>query len=90
LQPLTFGIGDLKLRDLAKLWLSKLIMTKSNFKKSITVCRHHNYVSEKRYQNNSTKFFLFGPLAIKTFGYANYCRKMLVVETVDDFLVSFI
>jgi len=28
-----FDFGDLKLRDLAKLWFFKLIMTKSNFKK---------------------------------------------------------
>jgi len=27
----TFDFGDLKLRDLAKLWFFKLIMTKSNF-----------------------------------------------------------
>jgi len=26
-----FDFGDLKLRDLAKLWFFKLIMTKSNF-----------------------------------------------------------
>jgi len=31
--PLTFDIGDLKLRDFAKMWFFKLIMTKSNFKK---------------------------------------------------------
>jgi len=31
--PLTFNIGDLKFRDLAKLCFFKLIMTKSNFKK---------------------------------------------------------
>jgi len=31
--PLTFDDGDLKLRDLAKLWFFKLIMTKSKFKK---------------------------------------------------------
>jgi len=30
--PLIFDIGDLKLRDLAKLWFFKLIMTKSNLK----------------------------------------------------------
>jgi len=32
-RPLTFNNGDLKLRDLAKLWIFKLIMKKSNFKK---------------------------------------------------------
>jgi len=31
--PLTADFGDLKLRDLLKLWLFKLIMTKSNFQK---------------------------------------------------------
>jgi len=29
------NIRDLKLRDLAKLWIFKLIMKKSNFKKSV-------------------------------------------------------
>jgi len=29
---LTFNIGDLKFRDLAKCWFLKLIMTKSSFK----------------------------------------------------------
>jgi len=33
--PLTFYFGDLKLRDLVKLWFFKLIMTKSNIKKSV-------------------------------------------------------
>jgi len=32
-RPLTFNIGDLKLRDVAKLWIFKLIIKKSNFKK---------------------------------------------------------
>jgi len=32
--PLTFNIGNLKLRDLAKLWIFKLIMEKLNFKKN--------------------------------------------------------
>jgi len=32
-RPLTIGVGDLKLRDLAKLRFFKLIMMKSNFKK---------------------------------------------------------
>jgi len=32
-RSLTFNIGDLKFRDLAKLWTFKLIMKKSNFKK---------------------------------------------------------
>jgi len=33
--PLIFYFIDLKLRDLAKLWFFKLIMTKSNFKKTV-------------------------------------------------------
>jgi len=33
--PITFDIGDLKLRDLVKLWFFKQILTKSNFKKSV-------------------------------------------------------
>jgi len=32
---LIFNIGDLKFRDLTKLWFFKLIVTKSNFKKSV-------------------------------------------------------
>jgi len=32
---LTFNFGDRKLRDLAKLWFFKLIVTKSNFKKQL-------------------------------------------------------
>jgi len=35
LLPLTFDVGDLKLRDFSKLCFFKLIMTKSNFKKSV-------------------------------------------------------
>jgi len=33
--PLTSDFGDLKLRDLPKLWFFKWIMTKSKFKKSV-------------------------------------------------------
>jgi len=49
LAPLIFDIGDLNLLGLAKLWVLKLIMTKSNFKKSVMTsfqCRRHNYVIE--------------------------------------------
>jgi len=31
-RPLIFNFSELKLRNLTKLWFSKLIMTKSNFK----------------------------------------------------------
>jgi len=34
-RPLTFNIGELKLCNLAKLWIYKLIMKKSNFKNSV-------------------------------------------------------
>jgi len=34
-RPLIFNFGELKLRNLTKLWFFKPIMTKSNFKKSI-------------------------------------------------------
>jgi len=34
-RPFTFNIGTLKQRDLAKLWILKLTMKKSNFKKSV-------------------------------------------------------
>jgi len=43
--PLTFDVGDLKLRDLAKLWFFNMIMTKSHWKKSVMSSfqwRHHN------------------------------------------------
>jgi len=33
-RPLTFNIGHLKLPGLAKLWIFKLIMKKSNYKKN--------------------------------------------------------
>jgi len=33
--PLIFDVGDLKLRDVAKFCFFKLIMTKSNLKKSV-------------------------------------------------------
>jgi len=66
------------LRDLAKLWFLKLIMTRSNFKKIsydvISVIRIYlvrNYVTEKRHQGKVTRFFNFGPLTIKVFGYAS-------------------
>jgi len=73
--PLTFIAGVLKLRDLDKLWFFNLIMTKSNFKKSVMTSFQwhlHNYVIEKRHQNNVTRFFHFVPLfGIKIFGYAS-------------------
>jgi len=34
-RSLIFDFGDLKLRDVAKFYFFKLIMTKSNFKKSV-------------------------------------------------------
>jgi len=40
-------------------WVFKLIMTKSNFKKSVLTWfqwRHRYYVTEKRYQTNVTRF----------------------------------
>jgi len=35
--PLAFDVNDLKLRNLAKLWFFKLIMTKFNYKKSVVM-----------------------------------------------------
>jgi len=59
--PLTFSIGVMKFRDLAKLWFFKLIMTKSNFKNIVDVIsgtssplRHR-----KSHQNNVINFFQF-------------------------------
>jgi len=58
---LPFDIGDLKLRDLAKLWCFKLIMAKSNF--WIFQWRHHNYVTKITSQKISIWL-----LPIKIFG----------------------
>jgi len=58
-RPLTFNIDDFKLRDLATLWFFKLIMTKSNFKKTVITSfqwRHRHYITEKRHQNNAQFF----------------------------------
>jgi len=46
--PLRVNIGDLKFRDWAKLWIIKLIIKKSNFKKSVMTSfswRHHHYIT---------------------------------------------
>jgi len=72
--PLTYDFGDLKLRDLPKLWYFKRIMPKLNFQKStfdvisvtLSLLRH-----QKCHQINVTIFFYFGPLPIKISGYAN-------------------
>jgi len=52
----------MKLRDLAKLWILKLIMEKSNLKNKLW--RYHHYVTEKRHQNNVKIFFYFGPTPV--------------------------
>jgi len=52
---LTIDIDDLKLRDWTKLWLFKLIMTKSNYKKSVMTS------SILRHQNNVKNFFHLYP-----------------------------
>jgi len=64
--PLIFDFRDLKLRDLAKLCIFKLIMRKFNLKNQLW--RH--YITDKRHETNVTKFFHFGPLIIKISGYA--------------------
>jgi len=64
---LIFDFGDLQLRNLAKLWFFKLIMTKPNFKNSpmtSSLLRHQNW-----HQNSFTKIFHFGLLPIKIAGY---------------------
>jgi len=53
-RPLIFNMGDMKLGDLTKLWLFKLIVTKSNFKKSVMTS------SPIRQPNDVPKFFHFG------------------------------
>jgi len=70
---LIFNIEYLKLRNLAKLWLFKLIMKKSNFKKIgydvILVT-----LLSLRHQNNVIKNFHFAlplPPSIKMSGYAS-------------------
>jgi len=60
--------------DKIKLKKIKLIMTKSNLKKSVMTSfqwRHRNYVTKKRHQTYVTKFFNFRPLPIEISGYAS-------------------
>jgi len=67
------------LRDLAKLCFFKLIMTKSNFKKSVITLflwRHRYYVTEKLYQTSVTRFSHFGPIPIKISGYASSIKPL--------------
>jgi len=64
-QPLIFDFGDLKLHELAKLWFFKLIMTYSNFKKSVMTSfqsRHHHYVTKNVTKLTSQDFFHVSPL----------------------------
>jgi len=63
-----WGLTASKLRDLTKLWFFKLIVTKSNFKKSVktSFCDVVAITSAKlRHQNNVTKFFYFAPPSSK-------------------------
>jgi len=63
-RPLTYDFGDLKLRDSPKLCSFKLIMTKSNFKKSVMTLfqwRHRYCVTERRHQTNVVRFYILGP-----------------------------
>jgi len=74
-RPLTFNVGDLKLRDLAKLWIFKLIMMKSNFKKisydvifvTSSSLFHRKTSSKLRYK----MFSILGPSSIKISGNAS-------------------
>jgi len=78
-------------------WPNKLIMTKSNLKKSVMTSfqwRHRNYVTEIRHQNKDIRFFNFGPLPIKISGYASghYCWINLSItlsETIDVLTLLF-
>jgi len=77
-RPLSFDFGDLKLRDLAKLWFFKLIITKSNFKKSLMTSfkgSYRYYFTEKRHQITS-QFFPFWALPIKISGYASVAHHI--------------
>jgi len=71
-RPLIFNIDDLKLGDLTKLWFFKLIVTKSNFKRSVIIfvtslpLRQPNDVTKI----TSQKFSILGP-PIKISGYAS-------------------
>jgi len=63
-RPLIFNFGELKLRNLAKLWFFKLIRTKLNLKKSI-MTSFSDIIAitspKKHHQNNVTQFFYFAP-----------------------------
>jgi len=66
--PFTFNIGDLKLRDLAKLWIFKQIMKKLNFKKYVMTSFSDVIIitsPKKCHQNNVTQFFQFAPFQSK-------------------------
>jgi len=64
-RPLIFNFGELKLRNFAKLCLFKLIITKSNFKKSIMMAFY--YVTTLTSQKISIPL----PPPIKISGYAS-------------------
>jgi len=70
--PWIFDFDDLKLRDLAKLWVFILIVTKSNLQKSVISsfqwCRRY-YVTEKCHQTNASRFSVLNPIKIS--GYAS-------------------
>jgi len=50
--------------DYDEIELQNMVMTSFQW-------RHHQYITEKRQQNNVTKFFQVGPLRIKISGYAS-------------------
>jgi len=70
-RPFTFNIGDMKFRDLAKLWIFKLIMKKSNFKKSGHFSDVIIITSPKNVTKMSQKFSILGLPPIKISGYAS-------------------
>jgi len=63
-RPLNIDSVHLRLRDLAKLCFFKLLMMKSNLKKSVMTSfqwRHHYYVTEKCNHLTSQDFSILGP-----------------------------
>jgi len=62
-RPLIFDFGNLKLRDLAKLWFFKLIMKNTNLKKSVMTSSFLRH--QKCHQTKVTRLFNFGLLLIK-------------------------
>jgi len=54
------------------------------------LCRHHNYVIEKRHQNNITKIFHFGTLQSKFLAITPMCTSILCWSVVSIRYTQFV